>query len=63
MSPSELRSVTVRAARVRRAILDRDASIRKASAAGWSLRDIAEASGLSHMGISKIVNRDTEEPV
>lgn len=54
---SELRSVTVRAARVRRAILDRDASICKASAADYSLREIADAAGISHMGVSKIVAR------
>ena len=38
----------------------RDAAIREAHRAGSSLRDIAEASGISHMTVKRIVERTTE---
>lgn len=37
----------------------RDAAIREAHRAGSSLRDIAEASGISHMTVKRIVERST----
>lgn len=37
-----------------------DAAIRQAHRAGSSLRDIAEASGISHMAVKRIVERTTE---
>jgi transposase-like protein len=36
----------------------RDAAIREAHRAGASLRDLAEASGISHMTVKRIVERD-----
>lgn len=38
----------------------RDAAIREAHRAGSSLRDIAEASGISHMTVKRIVERSAE---
>jgi hypothetical protein len=39
------------------AVSKRDAAIREAHRAGASLRDIADESGLSHMSIKRIVDR------
>lgn len=36
----------------------RDTLIAEMSADGWSLREIADAAGLSHSAIAKIVRRD-----
>lgn len=38
----------------------RDGAIREAHRAGSSLRDIADASGISHMTVKRIVERSTE---
>jgi DNA invertase Pin-like site-specific DNA recombinase len=38
----------------------RDAAIREAHRAGSSLRDIAEASGISHMTVKRIIERAAE---
>ncbi|MDE0803057.1 MAG: helix-turn-helix domain-containing protein [Acidimicrobiales bacterium] len=38
----------------------RDAAIREAHRAGSSLREIAEASGISHMTVKRVVERTTE---
>lgn len=38
----------------------RDATIREAHRAGSSLREIAEASGISHMTVKRIVERTAE---
>lgn len=38
----------------------RDAAIREAHRAGSSLREIAEASGISHMTVKRIVERSAE---
>lgn len=38
----------------------RDAAIREAHRSGSSLRDIAEASGISHMTVKRIVERSAE---
>jgi len=38
----------------------RDAAIREAHRAGSSLREIAEASGISHMTVKRIVERTAE---
>jgi transcriptional regulator with XRE-family HTH domain len=43
--------------RARDATQCRDAAIRDARAGGLSLRDIAEAAGLSHTAIAKILTR------
>jgi len=53
----ELRSVARAAPRVREALDDRDNAIRRAYKAGHSLREIAEAAGLSHGGVKKIIDR------
>lgn len=49
--------VRTAAEKERRARSLRDQSIRAAHAAGHSLREIAEAAGLSHSAIAKIVAR------
>ncbi len=36
----------------------RDAAIREAQRAGASLRELAEASGISHMTVKRIIERD-----
>ena len=38
----------------------RDAAIREAHRAGSSLREIADASGISHMTVKRIVERSAE---
>jgi len=38
----------------------RDAAIREAHRAGSSLREIADASGISHMTVKRIVERTSE---
>ena len=38
----------------------RDAAIREAHRAGASLRDIATESGLSHMTVKRIIERDAD---
>lgn len=38
----------------------RDAAIREAHRSGSSLRDIAEASGVSHMTVKRIIERAAE---
>lgn len=38
----------------------RDAAIREAHRAGSSLRDIADASGISHMTVKRIIERMSE---
>jgi hypothetical protein len=38
----------------------RDAAIREAQRAGASLRDIAAASGISHMSVKRIVERQAD---
>jgi DNA-binding NarL/FixJ family response regulator len=38
----------------------RDAAIREAHRAGASLRDIAAESGISHMTVKRIVERETD---
>ena len=38
----------------------RDAAIREAYLAGVSLRDIAEASGTSHMRVKRIIERSSD---
>ena len=38
----------------------RDAAIREAHRSGSSLRDIAEASGISHMTVKRIIERSAE---
>ncbi len=38
----------------------RDAAIREAHRSGSSLRDIAEASGISHMTVKRIIERAAE---
>jgi DNA-binding NarL/FixJ family response regulator len=40
-----------------RAVAARDAAIREAHRAGASLREIAEAAGVSHMTVKRIVER------
>jgi DNA-directed RNA polymerase specialized sigma subunit len=47
-------------ANVRKATELRDQAICEAVAAGGSLREVAEAVGLSHMGVSQIVRRAKE---
>jgi IS30 family transposase len=37
----------------------RDAAIREAHRAGASLRELAEASGVSHMTVKRIIERET----
>lgn len=44
-------------ARYRRALADRNEAILTAAKEGMSLREIAEAAGLSHTAIRKIINR------
>ena len=44
----------------RRATQRRDEAIRSALAAGHSLREVAEAAGLSASGVRKIANRETD---
>jgi helix-turn-helix protein len=53
----ELRGVNRLSSRVRLATEERDQWIRKAHAAGESLRTIAEAAGLSHTAIANILRR------
>jgi DNA-binding NarL/FixJ family response regulator len=38
----------------------RDAAIREAHRAGSSLRDIADASGISHMTVKRVIERTSE---
>jgi len=52
-----LRKLTGAAARARTATIERDQFIRDAHAAGWSLRAIGDAAGLSHTAVAKIVKR------
>ncbi len=58
--PHDLKHLTKLAARARIAIESRDAAIVAARTAGVPLRTIADATGLSHTGVAKIVARSTE---
>ena len=42
------------------ALSKRDAAIREAHRAGLSLREIADASGISHMTVKRIIERTAE---
>jgi DNA invertase Pin-like site-specific DNA recombinase len=55
--PSTAKDLASWAKRAREATARRDELIRQMRADGASLRAIAEVAGLSHMAISKIVNR------
>lgn len=44
-----------------RAVASRDAAVREAHHAGASLRDIAEAVGVSHMTVKRIIERQRAE--
>lgn len=61
LSPEGRRRLERLARKARDATTERDQAIVEEHAAGASLRAIAEATGLSHMGVSKIVRR-AEEP-
>ncbi len=56
-----LRLVGHGARNAERAIASRDAAIREAHRAGASLRDIADAAGVSHMTVKRIVERTRGE--
>ena len=53
----DIRRLTRAAWRARQATLERDAVICELRVKGVSLRQIAEAAGLSHTAIAKIVHR------
>ena len=42
-------------------LAQRDAAIRLASSEGASLRELADAAGMSHMTIKRILERDTSD--
>lgn len=54
---TELRDVKRYAVRAAQATTDRDAAIVVARDAGHSLRAIAEAAGITHTGVAKVVAR------
>lgn len=56
-----LRQVTWMAGRAEKATASKHASIRFAADAGASLRELAEASGLSHMTIKRLLERSTAD--
>ena len=60
MATDELTVARREAEKQRRQTQRRDEAIRTALAAGRSLREVAEASGLSASGVRKIANRETD---
>lgn len=60
---SPLRTAGRWAGKARDATAERDAAIVAARDAGYSLRDVAVAVGLSHAAVAKIVSRTTPVPV
>jgi DNA invertase Pin-like site-specific DNA recombinase len=46
-----------------RAVSERDAAIRFAATQGASLRELAEATGVSHMSVKRIIERTPAEAV
>lgn len=57
MRPSELRKVERAAAKAVASLALRDEAIHEAHASGQSLRKIAEAAGLSHEQVRRILSR------
>lgn len=57
MTPVELRLVARTAVKLADARVERDNAVRDAYERGYSLREIADAAGLSHAGVKKIIER------
>ena len=58
MTPKELATI---AAKARNAVAHRNQAIVEAHEGGMSLRAIAQAAGMSHMGVKKIIDRARDE--
>ena len=61
LHPQTRKALHQHGADAKRAVASRDARIVKAVARGGSLREVADAVGLSHTAVANIVNRQTDK--